>query len=436
VKLVGTRDPHDTATFLEAAAGATPEHGGLFVPETDPSAPSNSWPRFDDVDKLLAMPWRARCVEILHRLIGDELDDAAIGALVEDALDFDAPVVALADGTFALELFHGPTLAFKDFGARFLAAILERVPARGPRTILTATSGDTGAAVAHAFWKRPGVRVVVLYPKGRVSALQERQIACLGGNVTTFAVEGSFDDCQAMVKACFADRKLSEELGLTSANSINIARLVAQVLYYFEGVAQVRQHLASVAQVRERSALVVAVPSGNFGNLCAGLMAWKLGLDVRAFVAATNANDTVPEYLETGVYRPRESVSTLSNAMDVGAPSNWERIEALFERDLAAVREIVRWGRASDADTVDEQRRMEKIGYIACPHTAVGHRVLRQSLKPGEHGLFLATAHPAKFGTIGGAIPPALTALRDQPVLSKTITTDLSLLVDRLRALR
>jgi threonine synthase len=349
---------------------------------------------------------------------------------VKEAFDFGAPVVPLADGTFALELFHGPTLAFKDFGARFLAAVLQRVPARGPRTILTATSGDTGAAVAHAFWQRPGVNVVVLYPRGRVSPLQERQIACLGGNVTTFAVEGSFDDCQAMVKACFADRKLSHELGLTSANSINIARLLAQALYYFEGVVQ----------IRGPSPLVIAVPSGNFGNLCAGLMAWKLGLDVHAFVAATNANDTVPEYLETGVYRTRESVSTMSNAMDVGAPSNWERIEALFDKDLASMRAMLRAGRANDADTADELRRMDKSGYIACPHTAVGHRVLRKCLQTGETGLFLATAHPAKFAeaiepSLGQRVelPPSLSRLIDCKVLSQTISSDTTSFAGSLR---
>jgi threonine synthase len=410
VKLIGTRDGHDTATFLEAAAGATPDHGGLFVP--------NEWPRFDDVDRLLDMPWLERCTEILFRFFPRELDRPVIDAIVREAFDFPVPVVPLTDGTLALELFHGPTLAFKDFGARFLAGVLQRVPARGRRTILTATSGDTGAAVAHAFWKKPGVDVVVLYPRGRVSPIQERQIACLGENVTAFAVEGSFDDCQAMVKACFADRVLSRELGLTSANSINIARLFAQILYYFEGAAQ----------MRGRGPLVIAVPSGNFGNLCAGLMAWKLGLEVNAFVAATNANDTVPEYFETGVYRPRESVATMSNAMDVGAPSNWERIEALFEHDLDAMRSMVRVGRATDAETADELRRLSSIGYSACPHTAVGHRVLRSSLQPGECGLFLATAHPAKFGPVvenvlGRTMPlPAeLESLVDKPVLSTTI---------------
>lgn len=422
MKLIGTRDGHDTATFLEAAAGATPDHGGLFVP--------NEWPRFDDVDRLLDMPWHERCSEILHRLFPRELDTPVIEAIVREAFDFPVPVVPLADGTFALELFHGPTLAFKDFGARFLAGVLQHVPSSGRRTILTATSGDTGAAVAHAFWKKPGVDVVVLYPRGRVSAVQERQIACLGDNVRGFAVEGSFDDCQAMVKACFADRELSRTLGLTSANSINIARLLAQLLYYFEGAAR----------LRARTPLVIAVPSGNFGNLCAGLMAWKLGLEVHAFVAATNANDTVPEYFETGAYRPRESVATMSNAMDVGAPSNWERIDALFEHDLDAMRAMVRAGRVTDDETADELRRMDSAGYVACPHTAVGHRVLRLYLQPGETGLFLATAHPSKFGEATRAasvsdreLPLSLARLSSRPLLSARLPARASELVSVLR---
>lgn len=427
MKLIGTRDARDVTTCLDAASGATPAHGGLFSPA--------HWPRFDDVDALLALPWAPRCVEILQRIVGDELSRSSIEELVRDALDFEAPVARLGDGTFALELFHGPTLAFKDFGARFLAAVLQRVPSRGPRMILTATSGDTGAAVAHAFWKRPGVKVVVLYPRGRVSPLQERQIASLGANVTAFAVEGSFDDCQALVKTCFADRDLSTRLGLTSANSINIARILAQVLYYFEGVARVR--IAS-----GRSPIVVSVPSGNFGNLCAGLMAWKLGLPVKAFCAATNSNDTVPRYIESGVYEPRASVATMSNAMDVGAPSNWERIEALFERDLVAMRALLRVGRVNDAETADEVRRLDAIGYGACPHTAVAHRVLRERLSSGETGLFLATAHPAKFAEVlepvlgrKVTIPPVLAALAQRPVLSRVLAVDAAALVAHLRAI-
>jgi threonine synthase len=426
LRLVGTRDPLDTATFAEAAAGAVPVHGGLFTPA--------SFPRWSDVDALLARPWKARCVEILVRLIGDEFERATISEVVHEALDFQAPIVRLADGTLALELFHGPTLAFKDFGARLLAALLVRIPAVGPRTILTATSGDTGAAVAHAFWRKAGVQVVVLYPRGRVSPLQERQIASLGENVSAFAVAGSFDDCQAIVKACFADRALSRELGLTSANSINIARLVAQVLYYFEAVAGARA-------LGAQGPLVVSVPSGNFGNLCAALMAWKFGLPVHAFIAATNANDTVPRYLASGLYEPRATIPTMSNAMDVGAPSNWERIESLLTRDLFALKAVIRAQRVDENETVAEILRLDSIGYSACPHTAVASRALRTQSQPGEAGLFVATAHAAKFGEVLEPIlkrkvdvPERLARLAQRPVLSRAIGTDVREFVESLRA--
>ncbi len=425
MKLVGTRNTHDRATFVEAAGGATPAHGGLFVPA--------EWPAFADIDALLLLDWPARCTEILSRLLEGEFDRREITSIVDHALDFRAPVVRVADATFALELHHGPTLAFKDFGARFLAAVLTRAPQRGRRTILTATSGDTGAAVAHAFWQRPDTRVVVLYPHGRISALQERQIATLGDNVTALAVDGSFDDCQALVKACFADRRLSAEFGLASANSINIARLLAQVLYYFEGIAALR--MAGIID-----APVIAVPSGNFGNLCAGLMAWKLGLPATAFVAATNVNDTVPRYLAGGEYEPRASVATISNAMDVGAPSNWERIEALFDGDVAALRAALRWGRATEDETRGEIVALARLGYTACPHTAVAHRVLAKTLQAGEVGMFLATAHPAKFGDVllpilerEPELPPALAALGGRALLTERIPNDRAALVERIR---
>ncbi|MBL8857356.1 MAG: threonine synthase [Planctomycetes bacterium] len=425
--LIGTRDARDTATFAQASSGATPAHGGLFTPR--------DWKRWNDIDDLLKLPWALRCAVILERLIGDEFERAVIDEIVREAFDFEAPLVRLADGSLVLELFHGPTLAFKDFGARFLAAVLTRIPSRGPRMILTATSGDTGAAVAHAFWRKIGVRVVVLYPRGRVSPLQERQIAALGENVSTFAVDGSFDDCQALVKTCFADRTLSADLGLTSANSINIARLLAQLLYYFEGAASARK--SGVA-----GRLVVSVPSGNFGNLCAGLMAWKAGLPVHAFCAATNANDTVPRFLDGGAYEPRTSIATISNAMDVGAPSNWERIAGLFGHDLTAMRAQLRSEAVDDAATAAEIKRLNSIGYTACPHTAVASRVLRTQLAAGETGMFLATAHPAKFMEVlqpilgrTVEIPERLASMAQRPVLSESIDTNAAAFVTRLRAL-
>lgn len=425
MRLVSTRDPKATSTFRDAAAGAQPPDGGLWVPA--------AWPRFEDIDALLALPWAARNVEVLHRLLGDEFSRPELEALVTEGLDFEVPIVPVEPGVFVLELFHGPTLAFKDVGARFLAGVLALGTA-GPRTILTATSGDTGAAVAHAFWKRPGFRAVVLYPAGRVSPRQERQFACLGGNVHALAVEGSFDDCQALAKACFADEALSAELDLTSANSINIARLLAQSLYYLEAVAQLRAR--GIADPP-----VIAVPSGNFGNLCAGLMAQALGLPVKAFVAATNANDTVPDFLDGLAYAPRPSVPTLSNAMDVGAPSNWERI-AHAAGDPARLRDSLRWDRCSDDETLDAMRALDALGYEACPHTAVAWAVLKRNLRPGETGVFLATAHAAKFPEVvekatgrEPGLPPALAALESAPFLSKPQANDIEALKAALRSL-
>jgi|SRR6185369_8901270 len=417
--LHSTRDRSHKATFAEALTRNLAPDGGLYIPER-----LEPWP---DVEDLLALSWGERCVEILVRLLGDEYDRAHLAAVAREAFDFSVPLVRLDDRISALELFHGPTLAFKDFGARFLARMLHP-----PRTILTATSGDTGAAVARAFWKLPGIRAVVLYPLGRVSPLQEKQFASLGDNVLALAVEGSFDDCQALAKACFADRELSAALGLTSANSINIARLLAQTLYYFEAVAQ---H-GALAPVNP----VIAVPSGNFGNLCAGLIARRLGLPVRAFVAATNANTVVPEYLETGIYRPRPSVATLSNAMDVGAPSNWERIESLFQGDWQALRGALRWGSLDDEGTRKTIHDLDAKGYLCDPHGAVSYAVLRATLQPGETGVFLATAHPAKFKealepVLGREIPlpAALQEVAERPLLAEAMPCNVEILKHRLQ---
>jgi threonine synthase len=431
--LRSTRDPSSTATFSDAAERSLAPDGGLYLP--DPI------PRFADVDDLLTLDFRPRSLEILDRLLGDEIPRADLAAVVEDAFDFPVPLVPLmplepaADRLFSLELFHGPTLAFKDFGARFLARVLRLIAERRgetvePRTVLTATSGDTGAAVAHAFWRVPGFRVVVLYPRGLVSPLQERQIATLGDNVRALAVEGTFDDCQALVKACFRDPELEARHRFTSANSINIARLLAQILYAFEAVAR----LQSLRAPGIDEAPVLSVPSGNFGNLCAALMAGRMGLPVKAFVAATNANATVPEYLSGGEYRPRPSVATLSNAMDVGAPSNWERIEALYGGDLDALRRVLRWGAVDAVGTRAALRELRDRGYVADPHAAVAYRVLVEHLEPGEVGVFLATAHPGKFREIltplgiEVPLPDALREVAEMPLLAEPLPNDLGAL--------
>jgi threonine synthase len=295
--------------------------------------------------------------------------------------------------------------------------------------VLTATSGDTGAAVASAFLGLQGVRVVVLYPAGRVSPLQERQFATCGDNVLALAVDGAFDDCQRLVKGAFEDPELVGGLGLTSANSINIARLLAQLLYYYE----------AAAQAQDGGSLVVAVPSGNFGNLYAGLLAQATGAPIARFVVATNANRVVPDYLDTGEYRPRPSVATLSNAMDVGAPSNWERIHALFRGDHGAMAAALRWGSRTDAETRETVLELDRAGYLADPHGAVACGVLQAHLGEGERGVFLATAHPAKFKeslepTLGREIPlpKALSGLLEKPLLCEPLAADQAALKRRL----
>ena len=436
MRLTSTRNPALRVSFKEAVLRNLPgpqEGGGLFVP-----AELSPWA---DAAELLGLPWAERCTEILGRLLAAEYSREELAEIVREAFDFPVPLVPLApmapesdSRLFALELFHGPSLAFKDFGARFLAAVLARLPSRRPRTVLTATSGDTGAAVAAAFWGRPGCRAAVLYPAGRISPLQERQVACLGGNVLALAVEGTFDDCQRLVKACFADPELSAELCLTSANSINVARLLAQVLYYFEAAAQLRRLAPGAGPP------VIAVPSGNFGNLCAGLYARELGLPAAGFVAATNANRTVPDYLDGGRYQPRPGIATLSNAMDVGDPSNWERIVHLYGRDREALRRALRWGSQDDRATVEVLRRLWARGYRADPHGAVACGVLESALRPGETGIFLATAHPAKFQAALAAygleppLPPALLALLDRPLQREVLPAGEESLKARLRA--
>jgi threonine synthase len=449
VRLTSTRNPALAVSFKEAVLRNLPgerEGGGLFVP-----AELVPW---KDAAELLDLPWPERCAEILFRLLAPECSRQELAELVREAFDFPVPLVPVArvgrgrpgsaapeaealesnGNLFALELFHGPSLAFKDFGARFLAAVLARLPARRPRTVLTATSGDTGAAVAAAFWRLTGCRAAILYPEGRISPLQERQLACLGGNVLALAVAGTFDDCQRLVKSCFADPALSAELSLTSANSINVARLLAQVLYYFEASAQLRRLAPGSGPP------LIAVPSGNFGNLCAGLYARELGLPVAGFVAATNANRTVPDYLDSGSYQPRPGIATLSNAMDVGDPSNWERIAHLYRRDWAALRRALRWGSLDERSTVETLRRLWARGYQADPHGAVACGVLESVRRPGEAGIFLATAHPAKFhealGALGlePALPPALLALLDRPLQRELLPAGEASLKARLRA--
>ena len=416
MELISTRGGTPPVGFLDAVAANLPGDGGLFVPaDLAPLA---------DLERLLALGWRERSTEILARLLAPEISRAEAAALVAGALDFPLPLVRVRDDLWALELCHGPSLSFKDFGVRFLARVLALAAGRSARArnrlVLTATSGDTGAAVAAAFHGLAGFRVAVLYPRGRISERQERQIATLGGNVRAFAVDGDFDACQRLVKGCFADAALAAELGLVSANSINVARLTAQVLYYFEAVAALERAAPGAPRP------VVAVPSGNFGNLCAGLLARRLGLPLAGLVLATNANRTVPDYLDHGRWAPGPTVATLSNAMDVALPNNWERVAWLFDGDLAALRSGLRWGSLDDAGTRVELAALAAQGYRADPHGAVAAAVLERALARGEVGIFLATAHPAKFeaSAEGVPLPAALAAAMRRPLLAEPLDAD------------
>ena len=414
MNLYNIKHPEEQVNFAQAVRQGLGKDQGLFFPE--------NIPHLSNIDELLALPLVERSQKILGALIGEEIPQAQLEQMVRNAFTFPAPVVQIEDNIYALELFHGPTLAFKDFGGRFMAQALATVRGDGKITILTATSGDTGAAVAHAFYGLENIDVVILYPKGKISPLQEKLFCTLGGNIRTIAINADFDACQALVKQAFDDAELRQAIGLNSANSINISRLLAQVCYYFEAAAQLPKE--------QRENLVVSVPSGNFGNLTAGLIAKTLGLPIKRFIAATNANDTVPRYLHSGNWSPNATVATLSNAMDVSRPNNWPRVEELFKRNGWALNEL-HSAAISDAQTEGTLRAMNQLGYLCEPHGAVAYEVLKQDLQPGETGLFLCTAHPAKFKesverilNLTLPLPEALDKHNKLPLLSDEMEND------------
>ncbi|RYE01276.1 MAG: threonine synthase, partial [Sphingobacteriaceae bacterium] len=338
--------------------------------------------------------------EIAFR-IADHLLQGVIPAedlrtIIDDAINFPAPVVQLTVTQYVLELFHGPSLAFKDFGARFMSRVMAYFLREGEKelNVLVATSGDTGGAVALGFLGVPNTLVTILYPKGKVSLIQELQLTTNGQNIRAIEIDGTFDDCQSLVKQAFLDAELNEKFRLTSANSINIARLIPQTFYYFNAVAQLKRE--------GKKDVVFSVPSGNFGNIGAGLLAWKMGLPVKHFIAATNANDTVPTFLNGGIYQPKPSVATISNAMDVGNPSNWARIADLFAEDQSEISKLVSGYSFNDAQTEDAIRQVHSMyNYVVCPHTAIAYLALeiwqKQHPQQENTGVFLATAHPCKF---------------------------------------
>ena len=417
MKLYNLKDHNEQVSFAQAVKQGLGSQQGLFFPLELPEF------ELTDIDAMLEMDFVSRSSKILSAYIGDEIAAHQLAERVKNAFAFPAPVAKVSDDVACLELFHGPTLAFKDFGGRFMAQMLSYVSGADEQiTILTATSGDTGAAVAHAFYGMENVRVVILYPQGKISPLQEKLFCTLGGNIETIAVEGDFDACQALVKQAFDDEELKKAIGLNSANSINISRLLAQICYYFEAVAQLPQE--------KRNQLVVSVPSGNFGDLTAGLLAKSLGLPIKRFIAATNANDTVPRFLGNGAWQPNATVATLSNAMAVSQPNNWPRVEELFRRKTWRLTDLA-YGAVTDETTKSTMRELAEIGYISEPHAAIAYRLLRDNLQEGEYGLFLGTAHPAKFKESVDEIlgqdlplPKELAERADLPLLSHNLKGD------------
>jgi len=411
MKLYSTNDSSNVVDLREAVLRSLPQDRGLYMPTDIPSIDSE-WFR-----ELEGLSISDIAYQVCRTLIGDYIPAADMQGIVERAINFEAPLVYLDGKLASLELWHGPSLAFKDFGARFMAQLMAYFTRGADKelTILVATSGDTGGAVAAGFHHTPGIEVVVLYPKGKVSHLQEQQLTTLGGNITALEIDGTFDDCQALVKSAFVDTDLEDRYQLSSANSINIARLIPQSFYYIDAYRQLQD---------KSTDMVVAVPSGNFGNLTAGLLAQRMGCPIAHFIAATNVNDVVPRYLQTGSYDPTPSIPTISNAMDVGRPSNFTRMSALFGDSHADLSKSISGYRLTDDETGEQlQHIYESHSYIADPHGAIGYAAVAEYLAKHESvtGIFLETAHPAKFldvmtdklPSVTVPIPPALQAVAD-----------------------
>jgi len=430
MQFYSTNNPEHRVDVKEAVLRSLPADNGLYMPERINTLSPDFWA------SIKSLSLSELGFHMASAVFGEDIAEKELKGIVDGAIDFPAPITTVAPQDHVLELFHGPTLAFKDFGARFMARIMAHLTQGddGLLTVLVATSGDTGGAVASAFHNVPGTRVIILYPKGKVSGLQEKQLTTLGGNIHAIEVEGTFDDCQRMVKSAFLDRDLMYGLNLTSANSINISRLVPQSFYYAH----------ATTQLPEGTDPVFVIPSGNFGNLTAGLLAEKMGLKVRHFVAATNINDVVPEYLKTGEYKPRPSEATISNAMDVGAPSNFARMAEVFGKEWKLMKERITGYCFDDVTTRAAIREIyEKTGYVMDPHGAVGWLAAEAWKKnhPEDHTVVLETAHPSKFidvmeQELGGEVvdtPERLACLRDREKVAVEMDADENLLKNWLK---
>ena len=398
------------ADLRKAVVKGLAEDRGLYMPELIRQLPESFF------ETLSQRSFVENSIKVAEAFFGEDVPQKDLSRIVEETLSFDCPIREVEPGIYALELFHGPTLAFKDVGARFMARLLryflEDTKDSKDLKVLVATSGDTGSAVANGFLGVEGIKVFVLYPKGKVSPIQECQFTTLGQNITALEIDGTFDDCQALVKAAFMDAELNEKMRLTSANSINVARFLPQSFYYFWAYAQLQKTLSNSPLKGENlrggrmGSIVCCVPSGNFGNICAALFGKRMGLPIKRFIAANNANSVFYEFLQTGDYRPRPSIQTIANAMDVGDPSNFARIWDLYDHNTEAIRADISGATYTDAQIAETIKDcFERTGYLLDPHGACGYRALKENLQEGEVGFFCETAHPAKFkDTVEGII--------------------------------
>ncbi len=429
MKYFSTNRQVPATSFAHAVVEGLAADKGLFMPESIPALPAGFFARLPSY----SLPEIG--FEVAKPFVGTDLSETDLRTICEDAFTFEIPLIELDAQTHVLELFHGPTLAFKDVGARFMSRVMAHLLRHETNkvTVLVATSGDTGSAVAQGFYQVPGVDVVVLYPSGKVSPVQEAQFCTLGKNITALEINGTFDDCQRLVKTAFSDTVLREKLYLTSANSINFARLLPQSFYYFYAYQQFRK--------KSDTPFIVSIPSGNYGNLTAGLFAWKMGLPIHRFIAASNANDTVPAYLETAQYQAKPTVSTLSSAMDVGDPSNFARMREIFGDSWEEMKQHIVGYRFSDAETKQAIGEIYRTyNYLIDPHGAVGYLALKKYQKESQNtiqqaggmpGVVLATAHPVKFSEsvteVTGQypiVPESLAVLLDKPRKSVPMTND------------
>lgn len=421
MKYISTRQQEETNIKTAILKGLA-DDGGLFMPEYIPQLDSAF---FENLPNLTLQEIGFR---VAREFLGESIPDENLKEIIDEVLNFEIPAVKISENIYSLELFHGPTMAFKDVGARFMARMMSYFSEGKPMKVIAATSGDTGSAVASGFYNVPGIEVYILYPKGKVSPLQEKQLTTWGGNIQALEIDGTFDDCQALAKQILSDEELNQKFTLTSANSINIARLIPQSFYYFWAFAQLQ---------KLGKPIVFSVPSGNFGNLTAGLFAKKMGLPIHHFVASTNANDIVPNYLETGIYTAKSSVQTISNAMDVGNPSNFERMKNLFDNDVSEFKREIDSYSFSDEETKNAMRKVKNdFGYTLDPHGAVAYLGFQKYLEKNNEeliGVLLETAHPAKFVEVVEnvlketiEIPEKLAAFGRKDKLATLLPNDLS----------